>query len=330
MTNNLRDYRMLQIAAMILYRNIPNITLVQSDDNVYDILCSSNIDELRFGINVMSSSFSTSNTYERYLNYLDSVDYSDKNYRIPILLMAVNESTETAMIGIQIGWRFGKPTIFKKPSMMSLTKENSNKILDAVKSMDETIRLLSEYGMKIIKTINLDKSAPNGMNHYASMVYLRDLTEQYKMKPKIVVNEREKFNRLLTGIPEEEYPNDFLDEAVLEMVKQVFPYANMKSKLLLFSNELRDLQQLSQTIRLTSELFVEPNLNGLPDIAITMLNGLKLVHFGIDVFVDNPFSKPYFENLSFTKIEPIEGWLKTFNNYSKAIKSLHSPTIFFI
>ena len=40
MINNSRNYRMLQIAAMILYRNIPNITLVQSDDNVYDILCS--------------------------------------------------------------------------------------------------------------------------------------------------------------------------------------------------------------------------------------------------------------------------------------------------
>lgn len=330
MINNLRDFRMLQIAAMILYRNIPNISLVQSDDNAYDILCSSTIDELRFGVNVVSSSFSASNTYECYLNYLDSVDYSDKNYRIPILLMAVNESSETAMIGIQVGWRFGKPAIFKKPSMMSLTKENSNKILDAVKSMDETIRLLSKQGMKIIKTINLDKSTPNGRNHHASMVYLRDLTEQYKMKPKVVVNEREKFNRLLTGIPEEEYPNDYLDDAVLEMVKQDFPYANMKSQLLLFSNELMDLQRLSQYVRLTSVMYIKPNMDALPDITITMLDGLELVHFCVDVFVDNPFGRPYFENLSFTKIEPVEGWLKTFNNYSKAIKSLHSPTEFFI
>lgn len=330
MINNLRDFRMLQIAAMILYRNIPNISLVQSDDNAYDILCSSTIDELRFGVNVVSSSFSASNTYERYLNYLDSVDYLDKSHRIPILLMAVNESTETAMIGIQVGWIFGKPTIFKKPSMKSLTKENSNKILDAVKSMDETIRLLSKQGMKIIKTINLDKFAPNGKIHLARMVYLRDLTEQYKMKPKVVVNEREKLNRLLTGIPEEEYPNDFFDDAVLEMVKQDFPNASMKSQLLLFSNELRDLQRLSQSVRLKSEMLVEPNMNELPDVTIAMLNGLKLVHFCVDVFVDKQYGRTYFENLSFTKIEPIEGWLKTFNNYSKAIKSLHSPIEFFI
>lgn len=77
-------------------------------------------------------------------------------------------------------------------------------------------------------------------------------------------------------------------------------------------------------------MYVKPNLCGLPNMVITMFNGLKLVHFGIDVFVDNLFSRPYFENLSFTKIEPFEGWLKIFNNYSKAIKSLHSPTEFFI
>lgn len=328
MINNSRDFRMQQIAEMILYRNIPNISLKQSDDNVYDVLCSTTIDGLRFGINVVSSSFSTSNTYEHYLKYLDSVDYSDKNYRIPILLMAVNESTETAMIGIQVGWRFGKPTIFKKPSMMSLTKENSNKILDAVKSMDETIRLLSEYDMKIIKTINLEKSDPNGMNHHARMVYLRDLTEQYKMSPKVMVNERENFNRLLTGIPEEEYPNDFLDDAVLEMVKQKFPNANMKSQRLLFSSELRDLQQLSQLRRFTSEMYVVPNMNSLLGTTNTMPKEFKYVHFGIDVFVDFPFNSLYFENLSFTKFEPIENWLKTINNYSKAIKSLHSPTEF--
>lgn len=216
MINNSKDIRMLQIAAMILYRNVPNITLVQSNDNAYDILCSSTIDELRFGINVVSSSFSTSNTYEHYLNYLDSIDYSDKNYRIPILLMAVNESTETAMIGIQVGWRFGRPIVFKKPTMRSVTQENADKIINSVKMMDNTIRMLSEHGMKIVKTIAVESIQHNGRAHHAKIVYLRDFTEQYKMKQKIVVDEREKFNRLFNGIPEDEYPNDFLDDSILE------------------------------------------------------------------------------------------------------------------
>ncbi len=330
MINNSRDYRMLQIAAMILYRNIPNITLVQSDDNVYDILCSSTKDELRFGINVVSSSFSTSNTYERYLNYLDSTDYSDKNYRIPILLMAVNESTETAKIGIQVGWRFGRPVVFKKPSMMSLAEENANKIMDTIKAMDETIRMLSEHGMKVVKTLQIEKSEPNGKIHHARIVYMRDFTEKYKMKPKEVVDEREKFSRILKGIPEDEYPNDFLDDSILSMICQQFPRASMESKLMLFSSELRDIQQLSKCIRLDTEMFVEPNLADIPNIALQLFNGIDFIHFKLDVFVDALYSKSAFKNMSLRKTEPLDSWLNTYNEYTKFLKTLHSPTEFFI
>lgn len=330
MINNSKDIRMLQIAAMILYRNVPNITLVQSNDNAYDILCSSTIDELRFGINVVSSSFSTSNTYEHYLNYLDSIDYSDKNYRIPILLMAVNESTETAMIGIQVGWRFGRPIVFKKPTMRSVTQENADKIINSVKMMDNTIRMLSEHGMKIVKTIAVESIQHNGRAHHAKIVYLRDFTEQYKMKQKIVVDEREKFNRLFNGIPEDEYPNDFLDDSILEMVNQKFSGAKLTSSMMLFSSDLRDLQQLAQSIRMKAEMFVEPNLTNIPNAVLSMLDGVKFLHFNIDFFIDAPYCKATFENLSLHKTEPMEGWLRTYNKYDEALKTLHSPTKFFV
>ena len=55
------------------------------------------------------------------------------------------------------------------------------------------------------------------------------------MKPKEVVDEREKYNRLLTGVPEDEYPNDFLDNSIFSMVQQQFPDAQMKSSMMLFS-----------------------------------------------------------------------------------------------
>ena len=86
------------------------------------------------------------------------------------------------MIGIQVGWRFGRPIIFKKPTMMSVTQENADKIINSVKMMDNIIRMLSEHGMKIVKTIAVESIQHNGMAHHAKIVYLRDFTEQYKMK----------------------------------------------------------------------------------------------------------------------------------------------------
>ena len=139
------------------------------------------------------------------------------------------------------------------------------------------------------------------------------------MKPKEVVDEREKFSRILKGVPEDEYPNDFLDDLILSMIRQQFPRASMESKLMLFSSELRDIQQLSKCIRLDAEMFVEPNLADIPNIALQLFNGIDFIHF-----------KSAFKYMSLRKTEPLDGWLNTYNEYTKVLKTLHSPTEFFI
>ena len=330
MKNELKRIRTLQIAAIALTKALPMIRLEQTNGLLFDILATIPSDGLRFGINVVASSFSDTESYETYLDYLNTVDYSERDNRLPIVIVSVNESSESAKIGIQIGWKFGRPVVFKKPAMMSLTKDNANKIMDAIKMMDETIRVLSAHGMKIIKTINISKSEPNRMTHHAKIVYMRDFTDEYKMKPKEVVDEREKFNRLLTGVPEDEYPNDLLDNSILSMVQQQFPDAQMKSSMMLFSSELRNIQRLSQNIRLGADMMIMPNLIDIPDIALQLFNGVELIHFVLDVFVEVPFSRAAFENISLQKTEPINGWMNTYNKYSNILSTLHSPTEFFI
>lgn len=330
MTYNTKEMRTMQIAAIAIKTILPNVRLELVNGGVFDILATLPNDGFRFGVDIVSNSFYETKRYKRYLDYLDNLDYSEIENRLPILLMAVNESTETVMIGIQVGWRFGRPIIFKKPTMMSVTQENADKIINSVKMMDNTIRMLSEHGMKIVKTIAVESIQHNGMAHHAKIVYLRDFTEQYKMKQKIVVDEREKFNRLFNGIPEAEYPNDFLDDSILEMVNQKFPGAKLSSSMMLFSSDLRELQQLAQSIIMKAEMFVEPNLTNMPNAVLSLLEGVKFLHFNIDFFVDAPYCKATFENLSLHKIEPMEGWLRTYNEYDEALKTLHSPTEFFI
>lgn len=330
MKNDSKRIRTEQIAAIALIRTLTGIRLEQTFGSLFDILATFPSDGLRFGINVVSSSFSETVSYDKYLEYLSSVDYSERDNRLPIVIVSVNESSETAMIGIQVGWRFGRPVVFKKPAMMSLTKENANKIMDVIKTMDETIRILSEHRTKVIKYISISKQDHRGMNHHAQIVYMRDLTEEYKMKPKEVVDESEKFNRMLNGVPEDEYPNDFLDKAILSMVQQQFHDARMRSRLLLFSSDLRDIQRFSQAIRLRAEMIVEPNLTDMPEIALQLFNGIGLINFELDVFVDAPLSRGAFENISLQKTEPINGWMNTYNEYTKVLTTLHSPTEFFI
>ena len=100
--------------------------------------------------------------------------------------------------------------------------------------------------------------------------------------------------------------------------------------MMLFSSELRNIQRLSQSIRLSADMMVKPNLIDIPDIALQLFNGIELIHFVLDVFVEVPFSKAAFENISLQRIEPVNGWINTYNKYSNILSTLHSPTEFFI
>ena len=53
--------------------------------------------------------------------------------QLPILILAVNESSESVKMGIQVGFEDCKPVIFKKPKMMSLTYDNADESIDLIK-----------------------------------------------------------------------------------------------------------------------------------------------------------------------------------------------------
>lgn len=332
MTNHSKEIRTLQLAAIALLKNFRSISIKEINSIYYDLLVVHKDSDLRFGVTVVNSGFLRTSRYTQYLQDLASIDLSDSNNRIPILIVAVNEVEESVRIGFQVGWSNsnGKARIFNKPSMMEVTPLNSDKFLDFIKSMDETIRVLSLHGMKIIKRIDLNYQDRTGRIYHSQIVYLRDFTEQYKMRQKEIVDEREKFERLLNGIPENEYPNDFLDDAILEMIRSEFPDAIMRSNAMLFSTDLRNIQQLSQVNRVSIQFFVEPDMNELPQYAYELINGINIVHFELCAFLDLANDIPIFENRSFRKIVTFNGWLNTYNEYNKAIATLHSPMEFFV
>ena len=113
MKNDLKRIRTIQIAAIALTKALPLIRLEQTNGSLFDILATIPSEDLRFGINVVASSFSDTDSYEKYLEYLNTVDYSESDNRLPIVIVSVNESSESAKIGIQIGWKFGRPVVFK-------------------------------------------------------------------------------------------------------------------------------------------------------------------------------------------------------------------------
>lgn len=90
--------------------------------------------------------------------------------------------------------------------------------------------------VRVKKTITLNsEQVPE-----AEIIYFRKFSSEYKMMQQYNTYE-DRFNRLLYGIPQNEYPEDDLDKEILKEIRKTYPHATIKSSLLLFDIELMDL-----------------------------------------------------------------------------------------
>ena len=331
MNQQIKEIRTCQIAAIAILRYLRGCRIEQVQSPYFDFLVTFEETSLVFGIEVKNSGFLRTSHFQDYMRILEGINISERENRIPVLLAAVNEEDESVKVGFLVAWQFGKAKIYRKPAMVDLNASNANKILDLVKSMDETIRLLSEHGMKVVKKIRVEHQEANGRLSLGDVVYLRDLTQEYRMHQKEVVDERERMERLIHGTPQNEYPDDELDTAIFEKIQERFPGSRKISDLMLFSTELRNLQLLSHSLCRRFTFSVEPefDMNNAPFMA-QLMNGVDTVRFNVDVFIDMPLDVPVFEDQFFEITKPLNGWMNTYKWFSDAVGTLSSPREFFI
>ena len=325
------EWRIEQIACTILYRCFDNISIDKTPDwSLLDLLVRYNDDtDLKFGVIVKRAFDNLPDSIDRLVNMLNKVDYTQSVNQIPIVLLVVDEPTESAKIAFLVGWRFGKPRIYKNFELRNLNQKTADICLQIIKSMDDVIRILSVDDLNVLKKITFSKKLSDNRVQQAEILYLRKLSSTYRMNQKEVVEEKERFERLLKGTPEEEYPQDELDMLIFESVKKQFKNAKVRSKLMLLSTELDDLQFYRDIHCVHTNLLVSPDLTNLPEIALSMLDGLELFSVGIDIFVENIFYQEAFDGVSFEKDEPLEGWLKKVTEWNRLKGTMRSITEYF-
>ncbi len=331
MNKQIKEIRSLQIVALSLLRTLPGCKVKQVWSQYFDLLVTFEGSALVIGVEVKNSGFLKTSHFQDYINILSTINVSDRENKIPVLLAAVNEEDESVKIGFLLAWRFGKARIYRKPAMMDLNSKNADKILDFAKSMDETARFLSVHGMKVVKKIAVEVENADGRLSHGTLIYLRDFTEEYKMHPKEVVDERERIERLIKGTPQNEYPEDILDRTIFEMIRHQYPEAIKVSDLLLFSSELRDLQLLSHSQIRSVDFEILPDLNILPlETVPIVMNALRSIRFSVDVFIDFPPDVAVFDNLRLSITKPLGEWNELVQEFSNALMTMSSPRDLFI
>lgn len=233
-------WRRIQIAATLLYRYCGKVRIEGVSSRLWDLVVTVlNNPQYQFVVKLVSSSFRQTTEYK---TYLQEIETNKSSCSKPIVLLCVNEKEETAKIGLLLGF-FWNRAYLNDSLVMNKFNESSWAILnERLTAIDRNIHPIMSGKYMVIKEIFV--SARNGINSYSEgrFVYLRNLSETYKMQ--VSPNNlsfKEKFDRLLNGIPQHEYPTDFLDKIIQDAVSKQFPDNNLHSSLMIFSSEIRDV-----------------------------------------------------------------------------------------
>ena len=312
MNKSMDEIILCRIVANQLYKRIEGIGITMSNDSLYDLKVEEITSGLIFGVKVGDLDYPTSQQYATYLSELEQRSYGFKEERLPIMLMCADKEAETIKFGYQLTWNRYRASIQTKVTLREITPDNWAVMIENLKEMDKVIRMLNDDKISIIKRYFVERKIPTGGVAHAEIIYLRRFTDLYKMKQKEVVTKEERFHRMLTGIPEDEYPNDILDKLIFKGLDQVFPNPQKKSQILLLNTELQDLKRELERSQKSFTISYEPDFCDLTSYH-TIINSIRIIRIPLVLYHD-PL-KMFNDNISdeFTSVtEPLKDWVKNY------------------
>ena len=282
---------------------------------ISDLLITCPEVEMRFAAKVMPMAVSE-DEMKGYLAKIGNSMLLRGAPKVPVVIIKVDEETGGAVIGIVLYFEYGTPTVEREVKFFPMDAGNKGQIIEELKVADKVIRYLDIANCKVIKTIFMPVEQ-QGREYMARLVYARDLSLSYSMVSHDEMTDSERFEYILKGIPEDDYPRDGLDNGMLEAVKnQGYDNAEMRSQLLLFSSELRDLRKIYNRPSTVVNFIIVPDLSSCPALP----NGFPMKNFNVDMFIDAGDENVYHDHHFSLEISP--GSVKDYYDFTDGLRTL--------
>lgn len=288
------------------------------ENELYDFIVFMDSQNIKFGVKIGGYDFTSSEDFKhKYLDSVQSVKLTAENL-MPIAVMGVNENTLDCNFGVVLSVRWKMPRINRLPIMRKMTTRNADGLLNLIKESDYIIRALSNKSMGVLKTISFQMPGLAPYHVMGKIAYLRNFSYKYNMNKKEVVDEREKFMRQLPGIPQEEYPHDFLDEVIFNALDSKFKDCKINNSMYLFSIDQADERRSIENFhRCKLDILIEPVIDmeimaklgryiSVPTLSLTVFSNFNFNEIGLtgDTII---FSIPQDKwNISYEKITTLK------------------------
>lgn len=313
--------RRCRLAIEKLYSFWHDMKYMFVDDELYELIVLMDSQNLKFGVKVGGYDFTSSEDFKHnYLNALQSKKLTSENL-MPIAVMGVNENTLDCCFGIVLSVRWKMPRINLIPIMRKMTIKNKDGLLNIIKESDYIIRALSDKMMGVLKTItfqmpNIDRSIVMG-----KIAYLRNFSYEYNMNSKEVIDKREKFMKQLTGISQEEYPHDYLDEVIFKALESKFENCKINNSMFLFSVDQAVERRSIENLHFCKlNILIEP----LIDIDMMAILGgyISIPNINLTIFSNFDFNRIGFMAETIKVIIPQNEWKKNYEKITSLMPTL--------
>lgn len=123
---------------------------------------------------------------------------------------------------------------------------------------------------------------------------------------------------------QKEYPNDILDDAILEAVKSVYPDAKPWNDLLVDTNKYKVLLLKQEQNKLESaQIRILPDVCTVSQDQLVRIGRFEILRFEVDIFVEPAPIDHLYDNEGFEARRPMYDWPNTLNKYSQMLKTMH-------
>lgn len=283
MTNTeMKRWRTRQIAATILYRICGRIRIEAIPNYyAYDLLVTHLDDMVSFGVKVTTSTYMETTAYRAYVVWLEKEYVPKRDKFKPIVLMCVNESKETAQIGIQTAWLYNRPLTIKKVRLHQATDRIWPRFRDNINSMFTTIRSIALEGCYLVKNIGFEMHDYQGQLFFANAIYLRKFSETYKINRRDPETEQERIETLLNVIRQDEYPTDELDRVLEEALGRNFLNLQIQNSMLLFTQDISELHHDIDRHMIHTNVLIEPIFGAG---TVPPFDNINLTSIGLNIY----------------------------------------------
>lgn len=322
--NEIKQIRIIQLTASLLLRMNSDITIEQENSGLFDFTIKTHGDKSRCLVRVVDDEFFQNGEIDGFFKYLYTKAAWEEMGGYPLCLIKIDEEKLALEFQVVARDEWGEYGVDDEIHLYKLDKESLKWLICEIRKWNHVITILDRDIHGILKSISLDRDT-NGNQIPANIIYVRDFSVDYKMNPQEPSNDEEAKEKWTNAHMQKEYPQDILDDAILNAVRSVHPEAQMRSDLLITTDQYKALLRQQSIKRMESaEIRILPDIGAVPPEQLAWIRTIEALRFEVDIFAEDAKEITHlYDNEGYELRLPMNGWVNTLNRYSQVLRTLH-------